>query len=62
MYYSKHKNANYKKIEFQFSAKTLFNGKSTLLVHCLYQMSPLNHKMTSSSFVPPIFLQQKNWQ
>jgi hypothetical protein len=30
------------------------NGKPTLLVHCLCQMLPLNHKKTTSSLVPPI--------
>jgi len=34
---------------------TLFvNGEPTLLVHCLYQMSPLNHKRATSSLAPPI--------
>ncbi len=31
------------------------NGEATLLVHCLYQMSPLNHRRTTSSLAPPIF-------
>ncbi len=30
------------------------NRKPTLLVHCLYQMLPLNHKKTTSSLAPPI--------
>jgi hypothetical protein len=30
------------------------NGEPTLLVHCLYQMSPLNHKRTTSSLAAPI--------
>ncbi len=30
------------------------NGEPTLLVHCLYQMLPLNHKRTTSSLAPPI--------
>ncbi len=31
------------------------NGEPTLLVHCLYQKSPLNHKRTRSSLASPIF-------
>ncbi len=31
------------------------NGKSTLLVHCLYQMSPFNHKRSASSLASPKF-------
>ncbi len=31
------------------------NGNPTLLVHCLYQMSPRNHKRTTSSLAPLIF-------
>jgi len=30
------------------------NGEPSLLVQCLYLMSPLNHKRTTSSLVPPI--------
>jgi len=33
-----------------------YNGKPALLVHCLYQMSPLSHKR------PPLFYVEKNWQ
>ncbi len=45
----------------------LINGEPTLLVHCLYQMSPLNHKRTTSSLAPPIFyvakkLSIKRWK
>ncbi len=36
------------------------NGEPTLLVHCLYQMSPLNRKKTTSSLAPPIFYVAKN--
>jgi len=39
----------YKWIRFEFQR----NGKPTLLVHC--QMSPLNHKRTTSSFATPMF-------
>ena len=35
--------------------ENVFNGDPTLLVHCLYQMLPLNHKRTTSSLEPPIF-------
>jgi len=28
------------------------NGEPSLLVHCLYQMLPLNHKRTTSSLAP----------
>jgi len=38
------------------------NGESTLLVHGLYQMSPLNHKRSTSSLAPPIFYVAKKWQ
>jgi len=31
------------------------NGKPTLILHCLYQMSPLNHKRTSSSLPLPTY-------
>jgi len=31
------------------------NGKPPTLVHCLYQMSPLNHKRIASSLAPAIF-------
>ncbi len=31
------------------------NGKPTLFLQCLYKMSPLNHKRTTSSLAPPIF-------
>jgi len=37
------------------------NGDPTLLVHCLYQMSPLNHIRTTSSLVTPIFYVAKNY-
>jgi len=37
-----------------------YNGEPTLLVHCLYQMSPLNHKRTTSSLVPLIIYVAKN--
>ncbi len=30
------------------------NWEPTLLVHCLYQMSPLNQKRTTSTLAPPI--------
>ncbi len=30
------------------------NGEPTLLVHCLYKMTPLNHKRTPSSLAPHI--------
>ena len=33
-----------------------------LLVHCLYQMSPLNHKRTTGSLAPPISYVAKKWQ
>jgi hypothetical protein len=36
------------------------NGKSTLLVHCLYKMSTLNYKRTTSSLAPPIIYVAKN--
>ncbi len=39
----------------------IYYGKSTLLVHCLYQMSPLNHKRTTSSIAPSVFNVVKNW-
>jgi len=39
-----------------------FNGEPTLLVHCLYQLLPLNHKRTTSSLAPPIFYVAKNRQ
>jgi len=32
----------------------LRNGEPTLLAHCLYYMSPLNYKRTTSSLAPPI--------
>ncbi len=38
----------------------LVNKEPTLLVHCLYQMSSLNHKRTTSSLAPPIFYVAKN--
>ncbi len=41
---------------------TGLNEEPTLLVHCLYQMSPLNHKRTTSSLAPPIFYAAKKWQ
>ncbi len=33
----------------------MFKGKTTLSLQCLYQMSPLNHKRTTSSLVQPRF-------
>ncbi len=36
------------------------NGKPTLLVHCLYKMSPLNCKRTTSSLAPPTLYVAKN--
>jgi hypothetical protein len=36
------------------------NGKPTFLFQCLYFMSPLNHKKTTSSLAPPIFYVTKN--
>jgi hypothetical protein len=39
-----------------------FQWEPTLLVHCLYQMMPLNHKRTTSSLAPPTFYVAKNWQ
>jgi len=47
---------------FNLKQKLSNNGEPTLLVHCFYQMLPLNHKRTTSSWAPPIFLSQKNWQ
>jgi hypothetical protein len=38
------------------------NGKPALLVHCLNQMPPLNHKRTKSSLAPPISYVAKKWQ
>jgi len=38
----------------------LWYGEPILLVHCFYKMSPLNHKRTTSSLVPPIFYVMKN--
>ena len=37
-----------------YSYFCISNGEPTLLVHCLYHMSPLNHKRTTSSLAPPI--------
>ncbi len=42
---------------FQF--QTQANGELTLLVHCLFQMLPLNHKRTTSSLAPPFFVAKK---
>jgi len=42
--------------------KLLPNGEHTLLVLCLYYMSPINHKRTTSSLVPSIFYLPKNLQ
>ncbi len=36
------------------------NEEPTLLVHCLFQISPLNHKRTTSSLAPPIIYVAKN--
>ncbi len=33
----------------------LVNGEPNLLVKCLFQMSPLNHKRATISLAPPIF-------
>jgi len=39
------------------NAQTRFlsNGEPTLLVHCLYYMSPLNPKKTASFLMLPLF-------
>jgi hypothetical protein len=43
------------KAQQQAHKLTLNNGEPTLLAHCLLQMSPLNHKRTTSSLAQPIF-------
>ncbi len=40
----------------------LQTGSQRFLVHCLYLMSPLNHKRTTSSLAPPIFYVAKKLQ
>jgi hypothetical protein len=45
-----------------FNASDFFNEEPTLLVPCLYWMSPLNHKRTTSSLAPPIIYVVKNWK
>jgi len=44
----------------KFKIFQTINGEPTLLVLCLYQMLPLNHKRTTSSLAPPIFYVAKN--
>jgi len=42
------------------SSVSINNGELMLLVLCLYQTSPLNHKRTTISLAPPIFYVTKN--
>jgi len=48
---------------YSFSSFFIYYSQwPTLLAHCLYYMSPLNHKRTTSSLAPHIFYVEKNWQ